>query len=151
MSSISSASSTTNPYQATNLNAFTQFVNDFNAIGSALQSGNLSDAQSALATFQQDLPGNSQTSTNPPFGNNSQANTDYQSLVSALKSGNLSDAQKAYASLQNDLQGAEAGKTHRHHHHHNGSSDSDTTQTAASTANTSGSFDDADSLLDITA
>ena len=150
MSSISSASSTTNPYQATNLNAFTQFVNDFNAIGSALQSGNLSDAQSALATFQQDLPGNSQTSTNPPFGNNSQANTDYQSLVSALKSGNLSDAQKAYASLQNDLQGTEAGKSHRHHHHH-GSSDSDTTQTATLTAAASSSSDTADSGLDVTA
>jgi predicted RNA methylase len=150
MSSISSASSTTNPYQATNLNAFTQFVNDFNAIGSALQSGNLSDAQSALATFQQDLPGNSQTSTNPPFGNNSQANTDYQSLVSALKSGNLSDAQKAYASLQNDLQGTEAGKSHRHHHHH-GSSDSDTTQTATLTAAALSSSDDADSGLDVTA
>jgi predicted RNA methylase len=148
MSSISSASSTTNPYQATNLNAFTQFVNDFNAIGSALQSGNLSDAQSALATFQQDLPGNSQTSTNPPFGNNSQANADYQSLVSALKSGDLSDAQKAYASLQNDLQGTEAGKSHRHHH---GSSDSDTTQTATLTAAASSSSDTADSGLDVTA
>lgn len=148
MSSISSASSTTNPYQATNLNAFTQFVNDFNAIGSALQSGNLSDAQSALATFQQDLPGNSQTSTNPPFGNNSQANADYQSLVSALKSGNLADAQQAYASLQNDLQGTEAGKSHRHHH---GSSDSDTTQTATLTAAASSSSDTADSGLDVTA
>jgi predicted RNA methylase len=148
MSSISSASSTTNPYQATNLNAFTQFVNDFNAIGSALQFGNLSDAQSALATFQQDLPGNSQTSTNPPFGNNSQANADYQSLVSALKSGDLSDAQKAYASLQNDLQGTEAGKSHRHHH---SSSDSDTTQTATLTAAASSSSDTADSGLDVTA
>jgi hypothetical protein len=150
MSSISSASSTTNPYQSTNLNAFIQFVNDFNAIGSALQSGNLSDAQSALATFQQDLPGNSQTSTHQPFGNNTQANTDYQSLVSALESGNLSDAQKAYASLENDLQGTEAGKSHRHHHHH-GFGESDTTQTAASTATTSSPSDDADSVLNVMA
>jgi hypothetical protein len=138
MSSISSLSSATNPYQATNLNAFTQFVNDFNAIGSALQSGNLSDAQSALATFQQDLPGNSQTPNNQPFGNNTQANTDYQSLVGALKSGNLSEAKTAYAGLQNDLQGTDTGKTHRHHHH--GSGDSDTS-----------SSNDPESLLDVTA
>jgi hypothetical protein len=149
MSSISGTSSATNSYQATNLNAFTQFVNDFNAIGSALQSGNLSDAQSALATFQQDLPGNSQSSTSQPFGNNTQANADYQSLVSALKSGNLPDAQKAYTSLQNDLQGTGAGKSHRHHHH--GSSDSGATQTADSTVAASSSSDAADSLLDITA
>jgi hypothetical protein len=148
MSSISSASSTANPFQMTNQNAFTQFVNDFNAIGSALQSGNLSAAQSALAEFQEDLPGNSQTSNNQPFGSNTQANTDYQNLVSALKSGNLSAAQTAYAGLQNDLQGAETAKTHHHHHH--GSSGSDTT-TATSTVATSSSSATADSLLNITA
>ena len=148
MSSISSTSSATNSYQATNLNAFTQFVNDFNAIGSALQSGDLSEAQSALATFQQDLPGNSQSSTNQPFGNNTQANTDYQNLVSSLKSGNLPDAQKAYANLQNDLQGT--GKSHRHHHHH-GSGESGDNQTTDSTAATSSSSDAADSILNVTA
>ncbi|MGD0816435.1 MAG: hypothetical protein ABSA83_22825 [Verrucomicrobiota bacterium] len=112
MSSIYNTFPATNPYQAMNLNAFTQFVNDFNAIGSALQSGNLADAQSTLAEFQQDLPGQSQT-PNQPFGNDTQANTDYQKLAGALNAGNLAVARQAYAGLQNDLQGT--GKSHRHH------------------------------------
>jgi hypothetical protein len=143
MSSISGLSSTTDPYQATNLSAFVQFVNDFNAIGNALQSGNLSSAQSALATFQQDLPGNAQTPSNQPFGNNTQANADYQSLAGALQSGDLVSAQKAFASLQNDLEGG--GKTKRHQQ---GSSDSGSTQTSNSTAAASTSPEEADSLLD---
>jgi hypothetical protein len=143
MSSISTVSSTTNPYLATNQNAFTQFVNDFNAIGNALQSGDVSTAQSALATFQRNLPGNSQSPSSQPFGGNSQANTDYNSLAGALQSGDLSGAQQAFASLQNDLEGG--GKTRRHHH---GSSSSDSTQSDASTETTSVSPEAADSLLD---
>jgi hypothetical protein len=143
MSAVSSVSSTTDPYQATNQNAFVQFVNNFNAIGNALNSGNLSAAQSALATFQQDLPATSQTSNSQPFGNNSQANTDYNSLATALQSGDLSGAQTAFASLQNDLEGG--GKAHRHHHRSSG--DSDSTE-SASTPATSVPSDAADSLLD---
>ncbi|MGP8201497.1 MAG: hypothetical protein ACLQU4_18560 [Limisphaerales bacterium] len=146
MSSISSTFPATNPYQATNLSAFTQFVNDFNAIGSALQSGNLADAQSAMAEFQQDLPSQLQT-TNQPFGNDTQANTDYQKLAGALNAGNLADARQAYAGLQNDLQGT--GKSHRHHHR--GAADSDTTDAAATNANASSSSDSPDSLLYVTA
>jgi hypothetical protein len=123
MSSISSVSSTTNLYQPANQNGFGQFVQDFQAIGSALQSGDLSTAQSALATFQQDLQGNSQTSSSQPFGKNSQANSDYQNLVSALQSGNLSNAQQAFASLQTDLKAAHKG----HHHHHSSSATASTT------------------------
>jgi len=120
MSAISSVSSTSNPYQTTAQNGFAQIVQDFNNIGSALQSGNVSAAQTALSAFQQDLPGNSQTASSQPFGQNSQANTDYQSLTSALQSGNLSSAQKAFANLQKDLQSAQTSTKsgHRGHHHH---------------------------------
>jgi hypothetical protein len=135
MSRISSAFPAANPYQATNLNAFTQFVNDFNAIGSALQSGHLSDAQSALAAFQQDLPGDSQSATHQPFGNDTQANADYQDLAGALHSGSLAGARQAYANLQNDLQ--ETGKSQRR----------PLPQAAASTVTASSSSGDADSLL----
>jgi hypothetical protein len=144
MSSISSVSSTIDPYQATNQSAFVQFVNDFNAIGNALQSGNLSSAQSALAAFQQDLPGSSQSPSKQPFGNNSQANTDYQGLTSALQSGDLSGAQKAFTNLQNDLEGG--GKAKRQIYRANGGADS--TQQATSTATTSTSPEDVESLLD---
>ena len=107
MSAISSVTSTGNPYQTTTQNGYAQIVQDFNDIGSALQSGDVSAAQTALSAFQQDLPGNSQATASQPFGQNSQANTDYQSLASALQSGNLSSAQKAFANLQKDLQSAQ--------------------------------------------
>jgi len=120
MSAISSVTSTGNPYQTTTQNGYAQIVQDFNDIGSALQSGDVSAAQTALSAFQQNLPGNSQATASQPFGQNSQANTDYQSLASALQSGNLSSAQKAYANLQKDLQSAQTStKTgHRGHHRH---------------------------------
>lgn len=151
MSAISRVSSTPNPYQTTNQNGFAQFIQDFNAVGSALQSGDVSGAQSALATFSQDLPANSTTSSTHPFGKNSQADTDYQNLTTALQSGNLSAAQQAFASLQKDLQRAgTSGKAHHHHHH--GSDDSQTTPSATTTASTSSSSSAAAAaLLDATA
>jgi soluble cytochrome b562 len=123
MSAISSVTSTGNPYQATNQAGMGQIIQDFNSIGSALQSGNVSAAQTALTTFQQDLQSNPQLSSSQPFGNNSQANTDYQGLVSSLQNGNLSSAQKAFASLQTDLQASQTStKTaHRGGHRHHGS------------------------------
>jgi len=136
MSSISSVSSATNPYQVSNQNGFDQTIQDFKAIGSALQSGSLSTAQSALATFQQAVQGNSQTPSNQPFGKNSQANADYQSLTSALKSGDLTGAQKAFASLQTDLKSAQSA--HKgHHHHHNSSATSSTTPSTTPSTTTS--------------
>ncbi len=114
MSTISSVSPTTNPYQTANQSSLSQFLQDFNALGNALQSGTVATAQSALATFQQDLPGTSQTPANQPFGYYSQANTDYQNLVSALKTGDFTTAQQAFGSLKTDLKGTQKG----HHHHH---------------------------------
>ena len=136
MSSLSSVSSATDPYQSTNLGAFVQFVNDFNAIGKSLQSGDLPGAQTALAAFQQDLPGGSQSQSRQPFGNNSQANTDFQSLTGALQSVDLAGAKKAYASLQTDLEGG--GKSKRQPQ---GAVDLESTETASLPA-------EPDSLLD---
>ena len=119
MSSISSVTPATNPYQPANQNGFAQTFSDFKAIGSALQSGDLSTAQSALAAFQQNEPAGSQSATTQPFGKNSQANTDYQTLTAALQSGDLTGAQKAFSSIQTDLKSAQAAhKGHGHHHHH---------------------------------
>lgn len=137
MSSISSVSSTTNPYayQTTSQNSFSQIAQDFQAVGSALQSGDLSAAQSALTTFQQALQGSSSQSSNTnsqPFGKNSSANTDFQNLTSALQSGNLSGAQKAFASLQTDLKSAQSA--HKgHHHHHHGASEASSAESSSST------------------
>jgi hypothetical protein len=138
MSTISSVSSTTNSYPTANQTNLSQFMQDFDSLGNALQSGPVATAQNALATFQQDLPGNSPTSANQPFGKNSQANTDYQNLVSALKTGDLPTARQAFDSLKTDLKGTQKG--HRHHHGSGGATPATTATTAASpTASTNSS------------
>jgi len=71
---------------------------DLAAVGSALQSGNLSGAQSAFATLQQDMGNSSGQSTTAT------SDTDLASLSSALQSGNLSGAQSAFATLMQNLQ-----------------------------------------------
>jgi hypothetical protein len=98
MSAISGVSSATSPHTTTNQNAIASIPKDLGVIGSKLKTGNLSAAQTALSTFQQNVQGN------PPFGMNSQANADYQKLVMAVQSGDLSAAQQSLASLQTDLQ-----------------------------------------------
>ena len=129
----------TNPYQTNYQAGYGQMVQNFDAVGSALQSGDLATAQSALTTFQQALPGSSSTSASQPFGKNSQANTDYQSLTSSLQSGNLAGAQKAFTSLQKDLKPAQTAQAaHKGHHHHHSSSATDAT-TAATTASSTAS------------
>jgi hypothetical protein len=134
MSTISSASPTTNPYQTANQSSLSQFLQDFNALGNALQSGTVATAQNALATFQQELSGNSQTPANQPFGNNSRANTDYQNLVSALKTGDLTTARQAFGSLKTDLKGTQKG---HHNHHASGGVTPSTTPTTPATATAS--------------
>jgi len=110
---------------------------DFKALQSALQSGDLTGAQQAFANFQQDAPSSS------PAGKktqNTQAVADFQSLQSALQTGDLNAAQKAFASWQQDLQSA--GKAHHHHHHHKSEPavDGTSASTTASILPTSGSL-----------
>lgn len=101
-------SSVTNPYLPSYVNSSNGLLKSLQAVSSAVQAGNLSRAQSALATFQKQLPDNSPTAANQPFGSNTQANSAYQSLVRSVQSGNLSVAQQALASLKTDLKAAKA-------------------------------------------
>jgi len=143
MSNVSAVTSAINAYQTNNESVLGKVSQDFGAIGSALQSGDLTTAQSALAAFQQALQGSNQTSTDQPFGSNNQANTDYQTLVSSLQSGDLSSAQKAFASLQTDLQATHKG--HRHHHHRSSGT------TSTNSATTSSAVGNDDSSLNVLA
>jgi hypothetical protein len=118
---VSSVSSATSLYPPENQALFQQQAQDFNTLASALQSGNLSTAQSAFTSWQQDLtsiapPNQQSTQQSQPFGSNSQANSDFQSLSSALQSGDISSAQQAFANLKQDLQSS--GSVRGHHHHH---------------------------------
>ena len=102
ISAISTVSSVAIPHVTTNEVANAKMTSDLGVLGSKLESGSISAAQTALSTFQQNVQGN------PPFGMNSQANMDYQNLTAAVQSGDLSAAQKALARLQKDLQPEQA-------------------------------------------
>lgn len=98
----------------------------FSAVGQALQSGNLSAAQTAFATLQQDLSlargtqlhahhhhrsgaateGDGQPGQLGPAGLTGQSNSiaqAFSSLLQDVQSGNLSAAQTAYATMQQEL------------------------------------------------
>lgn len=139
---ISSIGSTTNAYQASTQNAFSQAFNDFKNIGSAIQSGDLTSAQNALTAFQSDLQSNSgQNPLSQLFSNNTQLGNDLTALQTALKSNDATGAQTAFKSLVQDMQGAmktQASRGHHHHHHH---VDNDS-QSANSTTNSSSSTSD---------
>jgi hypothetical protein len=146
MSSISSVSSTTsaNPYQPASQTSYSKIASDFLAIGSALQSGTVTDAQTALANFQQTVSTNLSNSAAQLFSGNSQASSAYQTLVTDLGSGNTTGAQQAYSSLLASLQGSGSGQNassvqhgHHHHHHHSGEGSSVTSASGSSTSSSS--------------
>jgi hypothetical protein len=92
--------------QATQASNFQQRRTEFQDLSKALQSGDLSGAQSAFQSL---------TANSPAAGGNSKIADAFKAVGQALQSGDVAGAQKAFASLQSTLQGA-----HGHHHHHGG-------------------------------
>jgi soluble cytochrome b562 len=92
-------------------NTFQQIRTDFQQLGTDLQAGNLTQAQSDYATLSQDISG-SQTQSN------NAVNQDFSALGQALQAGNLTDAQNSFSTLLQDLQ--QSAQVHHHHHHHHG-------------------------------
>ncbi len=127
--SLSGISSTTPSYTSPLQNGFKQRADDFTALKTALQSGDISAAQSAFKTFKQDI----QTAKSP--SGSSQPSQDFQSLESALSTGDISSAQKAFAAFQADVQAAHKS----HHHHHKAATSNDAqTQTGSFTPSADG-------------
>ena len=89
-----------------------QKQNPFQALGSALQAGDLGAAQTAFSQLQARFQGQSgaNTNTNPVSSTQSGSTSPLQTLASALQSGDLAGAQKAFQALQQKAGG--------HHHHH---------------------------------
>jgi outer membrane protein assembly factor BamD (BamD/ComL family) len=86
-------------------NPFQQIKQDFEQLARALQSGDLTGAQSAYSNIQQILqanPGASSSSTNSTGSNTLQ--TDFAAIGQALQSGNVNTAQNAFDNLQSDFQ-----------------------------------------------
>jgi len=105
---------------------------DFQQLGQDLQSGNLTAAQSDLATIENDAPNlaaaaeltpssPASTSSSTPTTASSTSSSNpivqaFEQLASDLQSGNLTAAQQDFSTLQQDVQ-AQAPQFHRHHHH----------------------------------
>jgi hypothetical protein len=129
------ASATTTP----TLTPAQQVQQDYAQLESALQSGNLSGAQSAFAALQQALQtqtGSTTSSTSTSGNGNDPIANALNNLGQALSSGNLSQAQSWFSQLQDDIQAAQSGtfgtqntgqsqraddrRAHGHHHHGGG-------------------------------
>ena len=68
----------------------------FQSLGSALDSGNLSDAKNALAQLQKNAPSNSSDGNNP-------ISAKVEKLSKAIDSGNLKAAKDAYADIKKTM------------------------------------------------
>jgi hypothetical protein len=126
------------------------FATDLNALGQALQSGNVSDAQADFTKLQQDAqsvqghhhhhhhnPSVSaqsttgiQTDNGQQGGSQNPLSTDLNAVGQALQSGDLSDAQSAFAKLQQDMLSVQG---YHHYHHHNASVGAESTAPTTST------------------
>jgi hypothetical protein len=135
--------------QSQRQNPFRQLRQDFNQRASALQSGNLSTAQTAYSNLQQLLHGR-QTPSNSNTGANA-SNTiqnDFSTLGQVLQSGDITQAQSAFSQLQSDIQAArQAGSQEQnppeqgvlvqgHHPHHGRGSHSQSSTTASQDSST---------------
>ena len=88
ISAISSAGST---YQTSTSNSMDQIKKNFDALGSALSSGNLDDAKKAFAEIQKNAPKDGKTPS------------EITDLQKALDSGDVKAAQQAYAKIQQKM------------------------------------------------
>ena len=127
-----SGSTSTPPAASPQRQAFGQLI-------SAIQSGDLSAAQSAYATLTQ----GGSNSGNGPFA---QA---LSQIGDALQSGDIGKAQAALASLQQQMQALKG--SHHHHGHHHHAADDTQTASAATTTSSDSTASDPTNLVDMTA
>lgn len=90
------------------------FQQEFQQLGQDLQSGNVSAAQSDLASLQKLGPLANSTSSAQTTTPIAQA---FNQLSTDLQSGNIAGAQQDYTTIQQDMQNQ---APHAHHHHHGG-------------------------------
>ena len=125
----SNSSGGTTSSSATNGTAQDPFQQLISQIGTALKSGDISSAQSALSQFQSNAPP-------PPSGNGPDSSTGkaISSLFSSIQSGDLTSAQSAYASLESLLGGSSTSSS-------SSSTNSSTSSSASSSSSSSSSQD----------
>jgi hypothetical protein len=113
MSSVSSISSSSVTSSVSSTSA-TSFAQAFQDLGSALQSGNVSAAQTAFQDLMKSGKGGHHhghhaggAGSSSSTGGGTSISSVFQALGSALQSGNLQGAQSAFATLQQDFSGAQ--------------------------------------------
>lgn len=89
--SISAVSSAGSTYQTSTSNSMDQMKKNFDALGSALSSGNLDDAKKAFAEIQKNAPKDGKTPS------------EITNLQKALDSGDVKAAQQAYSKIQQKM------------------------------------------------
>jgi len=138
ISSISGLYSTANLSQTTQP-AGSSFFSDFQDLTSAIQSGNLAEAQQAYNALTQNAPG---AMANSPIA------TAMNNLGAALQSGNLQAAQQALSQVQQAMQqGMEAGGHHHHHHGGGGGQVQSSSSSIGATDDPTSLFNPANSVL----
>lgn len=154
---INSVSSGTNVQPASTNDGFGQLFKDFKSIGGSIQSSDLTSAQTALTSFQQDLQNNTQKNPlSQLFSNNPTLGKDLTALQTALKSSDPAAAQNAFKTLAQDMQGAmKAQKSHGHHHHkkveNDGDADDGTKSPTPAASAPASATESASSVLDVQA
>jgi soluble cytochrome b562 len=93
-----------------------QFMQEFQQLGQALQSGNLSSAQADSQSLQGQIGTQAQSTSSQSGGPFAQ---EFNQLSQDLQSGNLSAAKQDYATIQQTSQ-KETADGHHHHHHGGG-------------------------------
>jgi hypothetical protein len=143
---ISGVGSNANTYQPNVQSTYKQRQQDFQNLASALQSGDLTGAQTTFAALQKLQQGRQTQSGQQGNSSTNPISTDITALGKALQSGDISGAQSAFATLQKDFQSLQQGQGgqpvgghhHHHHHHHHGESTQDTTASTVSANSGSG-------------
>lgn len=100
MSAVSSTSSSAVSY-ATQLASAATLRNSLNAIGAAVQNGDMTTANSLLTTFIQNNP--QYASTSSSSSSTDPITQDFQTLATAVSGGQVGAAQSAWASVKSDL------------------------------------------------
>jgi len=96
-------------------NKLQQFRQEFQQLGSDLQSGNLSAAQQDVSA----LPGlASQSSSTSPSASSNPIAQAFNHLTQDLQAGNIAGAQQDFGNLKQDLQKAGQGHDNLRHHVH---------------------------------
>jgi hypothetical protein len=115
----------------------TKIKTDLSSLVSAVQSGSVADAQTALTAYQQDRHSLRQGDAGQPT-DTAALIKDLTSLITAIQSGDATGEQTSAAAAAKDLLAATqpggSDKAHHHHHHHTEGAPSSSDGSAASDA-----------------